>query len=387
MEIRPLTTEFASPERSDETELKRQSKLFSSSRQAKRFANFVPDPVFVLNRNRQVIFANTAAVKLVETVGGGDPSGLRPGEVLRCENALAGMCGCGTSSFCRYCGAVKSILSGLNGIDAIEECRIDQGPAGESLLFKCYSYQLKMSQEGFVVFILRDITKETRLQILEHVFFHDIKNTLTALNGWVNLLKNADGAESAHDASDMLVQLTSEIVDEVNAQEELVRAETNQLAVSIGSVSSTALLNEAAALYRQHEMARGKQILIDPTSASIEFCSDASLLKRVLCNMTKNALEATQEGDVITLSCFGGNPGVEFRVHNPGVIPPDVRAQIFKWSFSTKGKGRGLGTYGMRLLTERYLGGKVWLVSTESEGTTFIARYPVNPTLAPAPRD
>lgn len=386
METGPLTSEFASPERSDENEIKRQGRLFSRSRQAKRFANFVPDPVLVLNQNRQVVFSNTAAIKLVETVGTGDPTGLRPGELLRCENALAGICGCGTSSLCRYCGAVKAILSGLKGVDAIEECHIDQGPSGESLLFRCYTYPLKIGQEIFAVFILRDVTQETRVQILEHVFFHDIKNTLTALNGWVSMLKNVNGAK-AREVRDVLVLLADELSDDVNAQEQLMSAETNQLAVSIGTVNSLALLKEAAALYKEHELARGKQISINPDSASIDFRSDHSLLKRVLCNMTKNALEATEEGNAIDLGCFAGNMGVEFRVHNPGLIPPDVRAQIFKWSFSTKGKGRGLGTYGMRLLTERYLGGKVWLVSTEDEGTTFIARYPLDPPPASASRD
>ena len=35
-------------------------------------------------------------------------------------------------------------------------------------------------------------------------------------------------------------------------------------------------------------------------------------------------------------------------------------------SFSTKGAGRGLGTYGMKLLTERYLNGSVSFVSSQA---------------------
>ncbi len=50
--------------------------------------------------------------------------------------------------------------------------------------------------------------------------------------------------------------------------------------------------------------------------------------------------------------------------------------QMFHRSFSTKGTGRGLGTYSMKLLSERYLGGSVTFRSIPGEGTTFTARYP-----------
>jgi sensor histidine kinase regulating citrate/malate metabolism len=94
--------------------------------------------------------------------------------------------------------------------------------------------------------------------------------------------------------------------------------------------------------------------------------------------MIRNALEAIPEGETATLGCLDEGNEVVFRVHNPGTIPLDVQSQVFKWSFSTKGKGRGLGTYGMRLLSERYLGGRVSFTSAQKQGTTFEARYPLN---------
>jgi signal transduction histidine kinase len=105
--------------------------------------------------------------------------------------------------------------------------------------------------------------------------------------------------------------------------------------------------------------------------------TDKHLLRRVLENMTKNALEATSPGADIALGCCGRNGRVRFSVHQPGVIPEDVQLQIFQHSFTTKGKGRGLGTYTIKLLTERYLGGTVWFVSSEKAGTTFFAEYPL----------
>jgi sensor histidine kinase regulating citrate/malate metabolism len=62
---------------------------------------------------------------------------------------------------------------------------------------------------------------------------------------------------------------------------------------------------------------------------------------------------------------------IRFRVKNVGVMPHDVQMQIFQRSFSTKGRGRGIGTYSIRLLTENYLKGKVSFTSNEVEGTVF----------------
>jgi signal transduction histidine kinase len=60
-------------------------------------------------------------------------------------------------------------------------------------------------------------------------------------------------------------------------------------------------------------------------------------------------------------------------------MPPDVRHQLFQRSFSTKGSGRGLGTYSVRLLTERYLDGTVTFTSDEATGTRFDIRIPATP--------
>jgi len=63
-------------------------------------------------------------------------------------------------------------------------------------------------------------------------------------------------------------------------------------------------------------------------------------------------------------------------VHNAAVMLPTVQLQIFSRSFSTKGNGRGLGTYSIKLISEKYLRGHVAFVSNANEGTQFTVRYP-----------
>jgi sensor histidine kinase regulating citrate/malate metabolism len=58
------------------------------------------------------------------------------------------------------------------------------------------------------------------------------------------------------------------------------------------------------------------------------------------------------------------------------VMPEAVRMQIFQRSFSTRGTGRGIGTYSIRLLTEKYLKGTVVFTSSDPEGTIFFVELP-----------
>jgi signal transduction histidine kinase len=77
----------------------------------------------------------------------------------------------------------------------------------------------------------------------------------------------------------------------------------------------------------------------------------------------------------VTLGAKATDQAVEFWVHNPGVMPREVQLQVFHRSFSTKGVGRGLGTYSIKLLTERYLKGTASFKSSPEEGTVFTVRY------------
>jgi len=98
----------------------------------------------------------------------------------------------------------------------------------------------------------------------------------------------------------------------------------------------------------------------------------------VINNMIKNALEAIVREGRITIECIKNPEGIVIRVHNPGIMSDTVKKQVFQRSFSTKGKGRGLGTYSMKLLGERYLGGKISFTTSKKKGTMFSLELPLN---------
>jgi sensor histidine kinase regulating citrate/malate metabolism len=92
--------------------------------------------------------------------------------------------------------------------------------------------------------------------------------------------------------------------------------------------------------------------------------------------MVKNALEASKAGQEVKIKCTSNDSETIFYVNNPGYMERNVQLQIFQRSFSSKGAGRGLGTYSIKLLTERYLKGTVGFTSDKEKGTTFFIKLP-----------
>ncbi len=93
--------------------------------------------------------------------------------------------------------------------------------------------------------------------------------------------------------------------------------------------------------------------------------------------MLKNALEAINENEVVTIVCYKALDGyIKYSVKNPSYISQATQNSIFKRAFSTKGSDRGIGTYSMKLLGEKYLKGHVGFTSNEAEGTCFYINIP-----------
>jgi signal transduction histidine kinase len=167
------------------------------------------------------------------------------------------------------------------------------------------------------------------------------------------------------------------LIEEINTQKALSAAETGDLTVEPETVRADDLLKEVIGLYENHVASKDRRIVLHPDTQPIELTTDPTLVRRVLGNMTKNALEASSAGQTVTLGARRRKDGVELWVHNPGLMARDSQLQVFQRSFSTKGKGRGLGTYSIRLLTERYLKGRASFSSTGAEGTTFSISLPM----------
>jgi signal transduction histidine kinase len=343
----------------------------------------LPLTVMALNPRRQLVYGNSMLREALGLENLKSVLGRRPGEIFACIHAYKMKAGCGTSVFCRECGAARAILSAVSGKASVQECRmlrkVSEGV--ESLDLRVTSTPFNYLGEDFIIFSLQDVSHEQRRRALERVFFHDVLNLAGALSGLTDHLAG-DLPEDARSGAAMLSEGMRRLLDEISNQKDLWAAECHELACHLSWSSASDIVRAAARLYSGHPTAKGREVVDNQDGGEIAVLTDPAILGRVLGNMIKNALEATPEGSVITTGYMPDPVGVRFFVHNPGVMPRRIQLKVFSRSFSTKGPGRGLGTYSIKLLTERYLKGDVGFSSTEEGGTTFYIRLPLEPQKA-----
>jgi signal transduction histidine kinase len=380
MEPDLMAIELAATERASVEELQNQNRGFSEVPLLSQFLEAIPEAVLVLNRTRQIVLANRGLANLLGTEAEDSVRGLRFGEALACVHSDETAGGCGTTEFCRECGATKAIDSCQQGAADVQECRILRRPGGEALDLRVWATPLEVNDEEFTIFAVSDIGHEKRRRALERVFFHDILNTAGGLRGFVELLGEVE-PEEVGELQGVLNGATGLLIEEINSHKQLAAAESNDLIPEPSQIGSAEFLQAIARSYARQEVARDRSIKVESGESTV-FTSDRALLGRVLGNMVKNALEASGASQTVTLGYRTRGERIEFWVHNLTCMAPAARLQVFQRSYSTKGPGRGLGTYSMKLLSERYLGGTVSCTTSAELGTTFTASYPL--ALAPA---
>jgi CheY-like chemotaxis protein len=331
----------------------------------------------VLNENREIVFCNRAALSLAGVASLPAALGLRLGEAFHSVHTTQSPEGSGTIWFCQTCGAVRAVFDGPR-VDATNwDFRMVRSVNGVEETCELMATTLPVKdREGFVVCTLADFSQERRRQANERLFFHDILNIGSGLKGCAALLRDQLGGGTNAELAGMVEQCAAELLSEIQNQRQLLQAEAGQLSVTPEAVGALKLVQTAAAQYRERSESKERTILIDPLSDDLQMETDPAILSGVLGRMLENALVATEPGGTVTIGCEATQGGIEFCVHNPGVIPRAAQRQIFQGPLSARGGGRILGTYSMRLLTERYLGGTVRFESSPLHGTRFVAHYP-----------
>ncbi len=376
-ESQASATEFATAGRASESEIRKSLRTIESSELLKGTLNSLQEIILILNAQRQIVYANSSLFAKLGLDKAVDICGLRPGELLKCSHSENATGGCGTSCYCKVCGAVNAIVeSQMTGQKVSKECQMLLNDGKDALTLMTSATPLKMGDETFTVLAISDISEAKMKAILERMFLHDALNLAGGIKGLAEILKDEPPDPRTASVAGIIYNATLALIDEIKAQRELMLAEKGELTSHSAKLSSLDIIKATSSFYRKHDVADGKGVSLKKESEDVEFESDPVLVNRVLGNMLKNALEAVPKGGIVSIGCFKAQEPwkLEFRVFNPGCMPEEVQLNMFHRAFSTKGQGRGLGTYGMKLIGERYLGGSVSFISNEQEGTTFFFR-------------
>lgn len=341
--------------------------------------NTLPNIVAILDDDRRLVYSNRAMKATLGEQGLETVFNLRPGELFQCVHADKTPGGCGTSEACEFCGSMRAIeRSRTEGTTISSKYRIFTSVDGKS---KAYSFRFtstpfRSNGDLFYVITLENLSDQNRKAELERIFYHDLMNALGGLHGVINLIKQKDQPDPSH--MEILETTYNMLFDTVSEQKQYSMAETGQLTVKKEVIHTRDLLIETVLPFSGNSGFKSG-VEVEEHIADLEFVSDTALLGRVLTNMIKNALEASEPEKPVRIGADLADGNIRFWVHNHGMIPHEVQQQIFERSFSTKGEGRGLGTFSMKLIGESYLGGKVDFTSDEKKGTIFMIDLPMHP--------
>ncbi|NCD35227.1 MAG: response regulator [Spartobacteria bacterium] len=370
-----LHTDFAPAPYATEDDLARQISEIEAIRSLRQLYDAVDDCILILNSCRQIIFANAATLKLLQLERREQIYGKRPGDVVDCMYASESEGGCGTTTHCSQCGAVLSILTSQQTNEkSVLDCHI-LNRNGDAITLRVASSPLVIGDESATIMVLQDVSDVHRRRSLERIFFHDILNDAGGIRGLSEILPYAEKDE-VNELSQLIHMSSNVMVQEIESQRELLSIENGEYETKNEITNVAAVLSSVQSAYIKHPVIRDRHLIVEKGDTTITMNTNPSLLHRVLGNMVKNALEASSEGQTVTLNYEIIDDHIRFAVHNPNVMPNEIKLQIFQRAFSTKGQNRGLGTYSMKLISERYLGGIVSFSSELGEGTVFYAEYP-----------
>ncbi|MHB0918914.1 MAG: two-component system sensor histidine kinase NtrB, partial [Thiobacillus sp.] len=209
---------------------------------------------------------------------------------------------------------------------------------------------------------------------------HEVANPLTIMRNYLNLLSDRLGADSAVQRDLGIIsdeiERVARIVRGITAVEESAPPAAALELVSVNSVVSELVRMSLGTLFAPNKV--NVQIDLNPDVPPLPLQKD--LLKQVLFNLAKNAVEAMHGGGHLKFSTrladVDGLRQVEIEVADTGPgLPPAVASHLFEPVVSEKGGDHaGLGLTISRSLIER-MSGHLSCTSTP-QGTHFLIRLP-----------
>ncbi|MBK8987607.1 MAG: hypothetical protein IPM39_16270 [Chloroflexi bacterium] len=166
-------TQFASAAREEPVQVMWSHQQFSQLGVLCQVLDAIENGVVILNPQRQVIYINQPLAEFANLSDKDEAIGLRVGEVIGCDHAFTTFGGCGTTEFCRSCGAITAILIAQDGQANVQECRIARHVDNQFdvLDLRVKATPLTVDGEKITVFSVTNIADEKRRQVLEHIFF------------------------------------------------------------------------------------------------------------------------------------------------------------------------------------------------------------------------
>lgn len=376
-----MRTSFATAERACADKLEDQIKLIAGHPLVNKIIDAVHGVFAVCNEYRQILAVNENLLKLIGIEDPASILGQRPGEAFHCIHAHRCEGGCGTSEYCRSCGAAIAIVLSLTENESVEKtCSITVNSVREKedFFFMVRSTPMQIDDTRIILLTMQNITRLQNLQFMERMFLHDVSNLATAISGLSEFACDCE-PEDMPLLLKALNNTSSRLINEIKLQKLLVSSVEGKYLVENQPVSLKEIFDETVDMISGHPAITGKKLRKPEILPEKHFSTDKTLVLKVLQNMLINAFESTDGGRAVRFWVDCGKKDQTFCVWNHKPIPEIMQGRIFQRNFTTKDQpGHGLGTYSMKVFGEKMLNGRVSFETSENKGTVFRFTLPLN---------
>jgi len=236
--------------------------------------------------------------------------------------------------------------------------------------------------------IARDITERKRAERLredvERIVRHDLKTPLNGIIGYASMFKNFEhltkelcikGSTIIEKSAHNILHMIEHSLDIFKMEEGVYVLDPkpcdlififNQLNENlaslkdVGNLEMVFLKNGSILDWEEEYIVMGEEVQ----------------LENMFANLLKNALEASPENEIVTISLNDNKQNDEIIIHNMGVIPEEIRDHFFeRYTTSGKSGGTGIGTYSALLIAKIH-NGTITFKTSQDEGTSLIVHLP-----------
>jgi PAS domain S-box-containing protein len=229
------------------------------------------------------------------------------------------------------------------------------------------------------------------------VLSHELRNPLTAILGWLRVLKREQpNAEQglAKDALEAVKHNSQQIARLVEDCMDIARITERRIQLHRETIDLNEIVRATLAANRDVAFNEEMHFLIHLFPERLWVSGDGTRLQQVVSNLLSNAVRYSSKGGLITVTSRREEGEAEIVVQDTGIgIAPDLLDQIFEpfrqgshhWLASESGLGLGLAI--ARQIVQLH-GGRIWAESQgPGLGSTFRLRLPLivdQPQVAPA---
>lgn len=285
---------------------------------------------------------------------------------------------------------VAEVVSDAALSDLFQMCEGDNNPAtGEVQGAEGRVLRASVSPlpEVGSVALLRDVTYfyalEERRQQLASSIGHDIKNPLTAVQGYADLLprfgdlneKQTEFAGRIENSASRLIELVRDLIDLSWIEAGL---EVDEGVVDLVTIASEVFVEQGGAAAE-----RSQSLLFLAGDDSIMLPGNARRLHQMISHLAANAIKFTPEEGEVTVSVFreGQWAVVAVTDDGPGISDEDQKSlfeRYFRAEPTRHFPGSGLGLAIVKAIAAQH-GGEVGVESAEGKGSTFTVKLPAVP--------